>query len=117
MKYSSNTNYSHVSIQSLIQPESDFSTLSLHEPTPEEKEKAEKLKNEGINKRVLKHTASKGVGYSGLFYGCKILYFKGKKVFSFIPQLSFWQFQNCIYKYLLFYRGEHYQNKPKLTPV
>lgn len=33
----------------LIQPESDFSTLSLHEPTPEEKEKAEKLKNEGIS--------------------------------------------------------------------
>ena len=30
-----------------MQPESDFSTLSLHEPTPEEKEKAEKLKNEG----------------------------------------------------------------------
>lgn len=49
MKYSSNTNYSHVTIQSLIQPESDFSTLSLHEPTPEEKEKAEKLKNEGIS--------------------------------------------------------------------
>uniref|UniRef100_A0A8W8NRH0 SGTA homodimerisation domain-containing protein n=1 Tax=Magallana gigas TaxID=29159 RepID=A0A8W8NRH0_MAGGI len=31
------------------EPESDFSTLSLHEPTPEEKEKAEKLKNEGNN--------------------------------------------------------------------
>lgn len=58
--------------------------MSLHEPTPEEKEKAEKLKNEGISKRVLKHTASKGVGYSGLFYGCKILCFKGKKVFSVV---------------------------------
>lgn len=34
-------------IKCSLQPESDFSTLSLHEPTPEEKEKAEKLKNEG----------------------------------------------------------------------
>ncbi|XP_062568112.1 small glutamine-rich tetratricopeptide repeat-containing protein beta-like [Saccostrea cucullata] len=31
------------------EPESEFSTLSLHEPTPEEKEQAEKLKNEGNN--------------------------------------------------------------------
>ena len=32
---------------SLFQADSDFSTLSLHEATPEEKEEAEKMKNKG----------------------------------------------------------------------
>ena len=32
----------------MFQPDADFSELSLHEPTPEEKEEAEVLKNQGI---------------------------------------------------------------------
>jgi hypothetical protein len=34
-----------------LKPESEFSTLSLHEPTPEERDQAEKLKNEGTYHR------------------------------------------------------------------
>lgn len=73
-----------------IQFELDFLILLLYEFIFEEKEKVEKLKNEGISQRVLKYIVSKGVGYSGLFCGCKILCFKGKKVFLLISQLLFW---------------------------